>query len=97
MLQKAGAAPIHPPVALQTCAAMWNTLVQHLERNRNRSRQSVPVGAAPPAHSPTVHSTLVLLSVLFNASLKQVQEDRSAALARAKDQGFIDDYSGWRK
>ncbi|PRW20317.1 MEKHLA domain-containing isoform B [Chlorella sorokiniana] len=26
-----------------------------------------------------------------------VQEDRAAALARAKEQGFIDDYTGWRK
>ena len=27
----------------------------------------------------------------------QVQADRAAALARAKQAGFIDDYSGWRR
>ena len=29
--------------------------------------------------------------------LLQVQADRAAALARAKQAGYIEDYSGWRR
>lgn len=61
---------------------------------RQRACHAAPPGAAAEAGPSLDHSRP---SLCRTSCHPQVQADRAAALSRAKEQGCIDDYSGWRK